>query len=100
MEELSITRWLLTTRTGFFALGLQMIATAAAQAYLHTTGDPHPATLLPPLLLLPAAFRALRTNWLLRRRYCRHCGGRAAGCWPECTGTGRTVEHRPDGGTQ
>ena len=81
-------RWLLTTRTGFYALGLQMIVTAAAQAYLHTTGDPHPATLVLPVLLLPVALRVLLTNWLLRHRYCRHCGGRAVDCWPECAGRG------------
>lgn len=100
MERLSIMRWLLTTRSGFWALGLQMIATAAAQALIHFTGDPHPATLAPPVLLMPVASRSLLTNWLLRHRFCRHCGGRAVRCWPECTAAGRTAKHNPEGGTQ
>jgi len=100
MEKLSVMRWLLTTRSGFWGLGLQMIATAAAQACLHSTGDPHPVFLAVPALLLPGAVWTLRANWLLRHRHCACCGGRAARCWPECKGKGRTLKHNPDGGTQ
>ena len=90
-------RWLLTTRSGFCWLGLQAIATAAAQAYLHTTGSLQPVYLVVPAFLASLVARALWTNWKLRHRYCHNCGRRALECWPTCAGG---VDSNDDGGTR
>ena len=79
-----MTRWLLTTRSGFWCLAAQVVATVAAQVHLQATGGIAQFTLAVPLVLAPAAMWALWTNWTLRRRFCQHCGRRAAGCWPVC----------------
>ena len=92
-------KWLLTTRSGFWWLGLQVISTASVQAYLHATGALTPVYLVVPIVRVPVATCTLWTNWRLRHQYCRHCGRRAVMCWPVCTGAGRIMESGEDGGT-
>ena len=48
-------KWLLTTRSGFWWLGLQVISTASVQAYLHVTGALTPVYLVVPIVRAPVA---------------------------------------------
>ena len=79
-----MTKWLLTTRSGFWCLAVQVVSTVAAQCALQVTEGLNPVLLAVPIVLAPPAAWALWTNWQLRNRFCRHCGRLANGCWPVC----------------
>ena len=85
-------KWFLTTRSGFWWLLLQSISTVCAQVCLRATDGLDPVFLVLPVLLAPLVAWTLWTNWMIRHRYCQHCGGRAVMCHPVCIGVGRIVD--------